>query len=368
MGRPAIKSGGSRPSGAHLHHQANNIPVLPDVVIGEQANEFRQFLNLSHPMDNGIIKDWEGMGALWEHTFANELKIQPKDHKILLTEPPMNPVKNRERMVQVMLEEFGFQGTRVAIQAVLTLYAQGVTTGIVVDSGDGVTHIVPIYEGYSLPHLTKRLDIAGRDITRHLCKLLFHRGYALNSSADFETVRQIKEKFGYVSCDLAEDRKLAAETTVLVESYTLPDGRSIKIAQERFEAPEILFNPGLIDRESAGLSEMLFGVINAADVDLRPELYKNIVLSGGTTMYPGLPTRLEQDMRSLYLNRILNGDVSREGKMKIRILDPAKRKHMVFEGGAVLADLMKSNEACWITKQEWEEQGSACLAKFDARK
>jgi actin-related protein 2 len=209
-------------STGHLSQQQNNIPVLPDIVIGEDANKYRQYLNLTYPMDNGIIKDWESMQALWEHTFTKELSINPADHKILLTEPPMNPKRNRERMVEVMLEHFGFQGVSVAIQAVLTLYAQGLTTGVVVDSGDGVTHIVPIYDGYALPHLTKRLDIAGRDITKHLCKLMFHRGYAFNSTSDFEVVREVKEKFCYVSCDLAEDRKLAAETTFLVESYTVP--------------------------------------------------------------------------------------------------------------------------------------------------
>lgn len=226
VGRPSIKSAGRRPSMAastgHLSQQQDNIPVLPDIVIGEDANKYRQFLNLTYPMDNGIIKDWDSMQALWEHTFTKELNINPADHKILLTEPPMNPKKNRERMVEVMLEQFGFQGVSVAIQAVLTLYAQGLTTGVVVDSGDGVTHIVPIYDGFALPHLTKRLDIAGRDITKHLCKLMFHRGYAFNSTSDFEIVREVKEKFCYVSCDLSEDRKLAAETTFLVESYTVP--------------------------------------------------------------------------------------------------------------------------------------------------
>src|SRR4051812_44494526 len=117
----------------------------------------------------------------------------------------------------------------------------------------------------------------------------------------------------------------------------------MKIGQERFEAPEILFQPGLVDKESNGLSELLFEAIQAADVDLRPELYKHIVLSGGTTMYPGLPTRIEKDLRGLYVDRILKGDTSRPMKIKIRIEDPPKRKHMVFQGGAVLADLMKSN-------------------------
>jgi actin-related protein 2 len=267
-------------------------------------------------------------------------------------------------MVETMLEGFGFQGVYVAVQAVLTLYAQGLTSGVVVDSGDGVTHIVPVYDGYSLPHLTRRLDIAGRDITKHLLKLLFARGYTFNAAADFDTVREVKERFCFVSCDLAQDRQLASETTALVESYTLPDGRSIKIGAERFEAPEILFDPCLVDKESAGLSELLFEAIQAADMDLRPELYKHIVLSGGSTMYPGLPTRIEQDLKALYVERIMKGDRSRPMKVKIRIDDPPKRKHMVFQGGAVLADLMKHNEAFWISRSEWAEQGARCLDKL----
>lgn len=364
IGRPTIKSAGRRPSTGRTITRDNKIPVLPDVVFGDQANEYRQFLNLSHPMDNGVIQNWEDMNALWEHTFNDQLKINPGDHKILLTEPPMNPRKNREKMVETMLEGFGFQGVYVAVQAVLTLYAQGLTSGVVVDSGDGVTHIVPVYDGYSLPHLTRRLDIAGRDITKHLLKLMFARGYTFNASSDFDLVRQIKEKFSFVSCNLEEDRKLASETTALMETYTLPDGRTIKIGAERFEAPEILFNPSLVDKESDGLSEILFDSIQCADMDLRPELYKHIVLSGGSTMYPGLPTRLEQDMKALYVERIMKGDRSRPMKIKIRIDDPPKRKHMVFQGGAVLADLMKHNEAFWITKKEWEEQGSRCLEKL----
>ena len=141
----------------------------------------------------------------------------------------------------------------------------------------------------------------------------------------------------------------------------MPDGRTIKVGSERFEAPEILFQPHLIDKECPGLSEQLFLAIQGADMDLRPELYKHIVLSGGTTMYPGLPTRLEEDIRKLYTERVLNGDVARQAKFKIKIEDPPKRKHAVFLGGAVLADLMKDNEAFWITKREWDEQGARIL-------
>lgn len=276
----------------------------------------------------------------------------------------MNPKKNREEMCRIMFEEYGFDGVYVAIQAVLTLYAQGLQTGVVVDSGDGVTHIVPVYEGFAMPHLTRRLDIAGRDVTRYLIKLLLLRGYAFNRTADFETVRQIKEKLCYVSYDLNLDKKLADETTVLVESYTLPDGRVIKVGPERFEAPECLFQPHLAGLEQAGMAEMLFQTIQSAAVDVRSELYKHIVLSGGSSMYPGLPSRLEKEMKQLYLSRVLQGDGSRLNNFKIRIEDPPRRKHMVFLGGAVLADIMKNRDSFWISRQEWYETGPAALDRL----
>jgi len=277
----------------------------------------------------------------------------------------MNPIKNRERMCQVMFEDYGFQGVYVAIQAVLTLYAQGLQTGVVVDSGDGVTHIVPVYDGFALPHLTRRLDVAGRDVTRYLIKLLLMRGYAFNRTADFETVRQIKEKLAYVSYDLDLDKRLAEDTTVLVENYTLPDGRVIKVGSERFEAAECLFQPHLVDVEQPGVAEMLFNTVQAAPVDVRSELYKHIVLSGGSSMYPGLPSRLDKELRQLYLTRVLHNDPSRLSQFKLRIEDPPRRKHMVFLGGAVLADIMREREAFWVTKQEWDEKGVRALDKLE---
>lgn len=178
---------------------------------------------------------------------------------------------------------------------------------MVVDSGDGVTHIVPVYEGFALPHLTKRLDVAGRDVTKYLIKLLQLRGYYFNRTADFETVRQIKEKLCYVGFDLRQEQKLALETTILVEPYELPDGRVIKVGAERFEAAEALFEPNRIDVDAKGMAEMLYDTIQAADIDTRTEFYQHIVLSGGSSMYPGLPSRLEKEIRALYLERTLKG-------------------------------------------------------------
>lgn len=342
--------------------------MLKDIMCGEEASAVRSALQVTYPMDNGIVRNWEDMEHLWDYCFHDKMKItDPTDQKILLTEAPLNPVKNRERMVEKMFEKYNFGYTYVAIQAVLALYAQGLSSGVVVDSGDGVTHIVPVYESTVLNHLTKRINIAGRDITRQLINLLTGRGYAFNRTADFETVRQVKEKFCYVSYDLDFDRKLANETTTLMEHYELPDGRKINIGPERFWAPECLFQPYLVDSEAPGLAEAVVQTIHGADMDIRSSLYSAIVLSGGTSMYPGLPSRLEKEIKQLWLTTVGNNDPSCLQRFKLRIDDPPRRRHMVFLGGAVLANVMADKDQLWISKQEWDEVGERSLAKLGPR-
>lgn len=211
-------------------------------------------------------------------------------------------------------------------------------TGIVMDIGDGVTHLCPVYEGFALNHLTRRLDLAGRDITHYLIKLLLLRGYAFNQTADFETVRILKEKLCYCAYDIEKEQNLSNETTSLTEPYLLPDGRMIKLSSERFSAPEILFQPHLVDIEQPGIAELLFNTIQQADIDIRGDFYKKIVLSGGSSMFPGLPSRLEREMKQLYLQRILKGDVEKLSKFKIRIVDSPKRNDIVFQGASVLGE------------------------------
>mmetsp|Transcript_49695 Transcript_49695/g.107649 ORF Transcript_49695/g.107649 Transcript_49695/m.107649 type:complete len:388 (+) Transcript_49695:160-1323(+) len=337
---------------------------LKDIMIGDECTKARDMLETSYPITNGIVQRWEDMQHLYNYTFFDRLKIDPSEHKIMLTEAALNPQSNRKKLVQMMFETYNFQGVYCSIQAVLTLYAQGLLTGVVVDAGDGVTHIVPVFEGFALPQSIKRLDVAGRHLTEYLIRLLQLRGYTFNRSADYETVREIKEKVCYVGYDLELEKKLALETTTVMQSYTLPDGRVIKVGAERFEAPEALFDPGRVGVEGKGLAELVFAVINSCDISLRPELYKHIVLSGGSTMFPGLPSRLDKELKALYLSEIARGDRGQLAKLKLRIEDPPRRKHMVFLGGSVLADIMKDKEAFWITREEYLEKGiDAVVAK-----
>ena len=238
--------------------------VLKEIMIGDEVIPFRPLLELSYPMKEGIIVNEEDMATLWDYCIKQKLEVKGdlNDKKILLTEAPFNPIENKLKMAKIVFEQLGFGFFNIETQAKLTLYCEALQTGIILDSGDGVTHCIPIFFFFLLPQNIKRLDIAGRHITEYLIKLLQMKGYSFNSSADFELVREIKEKYCFVSCDIDSDRKLDAETTYYNSIHKLPDGRKIRISNEKFEAPEILFNPNLIKNESPGVHEMLFDSIN----------------------------------------------------------------------------------------------------------
>ncbi len=317
--------------------------------IGEEAINLRGVLKLVYPVEHGQVQDWDAMERIWHYTFYNDLRVNPNEHPILLTEPPLNKNQNKEKMAELMFDTFNVPAMYISMQAILSLYASGRTTGIVVDSGDGVTHIVPVYEGFAIAHAIHRSDIGGRDITDYLRRLLRQRGYSLSSSAEREIVRDIKERLCYVALDPEKELKLAEKVSGMEKTYTLPDGETLTIGAERFMAPELLFNPGAIGSEENALDELIYRSIQNCDVDLRRDLYANIVLSGGSTMFPGLKERLHKELTELVPET-----------MEVKIIAPPERRYSVWIGGSILSSL-KTFAKLWVTKKEYKEIGTTAV-------
>ncbi|KAG8907780.1 Actin-2 [Tulasnella sp. 403] len=311
-----------------------------DVFIGRKAQEFRGLLKIKYPMEHGIVTDWDDMERIWNWVYTEELGTLSEEHPVLLTEAPLNPRSNRDLAAQIFFDTFNVPALYTSVQAVLALYSTGRTTGIVLDSGDGVTHAVPVFEGFSMPHAIRRVDIAGRDVTDHLQLLLRKSGRHFNTTAEKEVVRTIKEKCCYVALNPAKEEKDLAGRW---EDFRLPDGNSIQLSSERFRAPEILFNPELVGQEYPGVHQVIVDSITRVDMDLRKNLYSNIVLSGGSTLCKGFGDRLLNETKKLAIK-----------ELKIKIFAPPERKYSTWIGGSILAGL-STFKKMWVSAEEYQE-------------
>ncbi|CDW86652.1 actin [Stylonychia lemnae] len=320
-----------------------------EVYVGDEAQLKRGVLKIEQPIEHGIVKNWDDMEKVWHHTLYSELRVSPEEHPILMTEAPLNPKQNRERMTQIMFEVFNVPCLYVSVQGVLALYSSGRTSGVVLDSGDGVSHTVPIYEGYAIPHAIQRIHLAGRDLTDYLKTLLAKRGYNFTTAAELEIVRDIKETMCYVVNNYEEALKEADESHACEKNYELPDGRKILIGYERFKCAEILFSPQHAGHELEGVHKYCYDSVMKCDVDVRRDLFQNIILSGGSTLFEGMGERMWQEIHQLA-----------PSTNKIKILAPPERKYSVWLGGSILASL-STFQTMWINKQEYDESGPAII-------
>jgi actin len=301
--------------------------------IGYDAESKRDLLTMRYPIEQGIITNWNDMEKIWDYIFTYELRIDPSEQATLMTYAPGTPKLNREKMTQVLFETFNTRALYLAMPSVLSLYASGRGTGIVVDCGHGATHAVPVFEGYAVQHGIQRLDLAGYDLTNYLAKLLTERGLSL----DRDSIVYIKERL----CDVSMQ-----DAQPMDKDYELPNGKVVTIGQERFKCPEALFQPSLLGMETGGIHSITNKSILDCDTDIRSTLYGNIVFAGGGCMFVNSSARMNKEMT----------DIAPKNMM-IKIIAPPERRSSAWIGGSILSSLSTFQEM-WISKAEYEESGS----------
>jgi actin-related protein len=315
---------------------------MKSLYIGEEAQE-KKGIKLSYPITSGIINNWEDMELIWHNTIYNELRVDPAEYGAFMTEAPLNPKVNREKMTQIFFETFKVSSFYVGIQVVLSFYASGRSSGIAVELGDGVTHTVPIYEGFSIPSAIMKTLLAGRDLSRYLLKLMTECGWNFGTMSEQEFVRKLKEDLCFMTLDYEKSMAKSVSSTEYEKEYNLPDVCVLVLDNERFRCPELLFKPELDGRDQEEIHQLVYTSIIKCDIDTRRTLYMNIVLSGGSTMFQGFEERLKKEMLE-----------SAPKAVDINIIAMPERKYSAWIGGSVLSSL-KTLEPMWIKKKEYEE-------------
>ncbi|XP_003801948.1 actin-related protein T1-like [Otolemur garnettii] len=315
--------------------------------VGEEAQYKYETLYLHYPIERGLITGWDDMEHLWQQLFECRLGVKPCDQAVLMTEPSLNPRATREKLAEMMFENYNVPAFYLSNHGVVTLYASAYITGLVVDSGHGVTCAVPIFEGYALPHAVTKLYVAGRDITEHLTQQLFARGCPFPCMFNKALVNDIKEKLCYIA--LEPEKELCKKPEEVFREYRLPDGNIIHIGHQLHQVPEVLFAPDQLGIQSPGLSKMVSSSIMKCSADIQKKLLGEIVMSGGTSLFPGLEERLMKELDQL----------TSEGT-PIKITASSDRRFSAWIGASIMTSISTFKQM-WVTSAEFKEFGASVI-------
>jgi len=347
-----------------------------DFYIGDEALGVLKTYDLFYPVRHGQIENWTHMEYFWEQCIFKYLRCEPEDHYFLLTEPPLNAPENREYTAEIMFETFNVPGLYIAVQAVLALAASWTSknvkertlTGTVIDSGDGVTHVIPVAEGYVIGSSIKHIPLAGRDITAFVQQLMRERNEPIPPAESMEISKRVKEAYSYVCPDIVKEfakydtdpdkwfKVHTAENQVTRKPY------SVDVGYERFLGPEIFFNPEIFSSDFlTPLPKVVDDTIQTCPIDVRRGLYKNIVLSGGSTMFKDFGKRLGRDIKRAVDYRIKRSEELSGGRIKavpleVNVISHHMQRYAVWFGGSMLASTPEFYNVCH-TKKQYDEVG-----------
>ena len=296
------------------------------------------------PIEHGIITNFDLMEKIWEHTFSRELKVPQEERSILTSDSPLSPKINREKITQIMFEKFNVQGLFICIRPILSMYSLGKTSSLVLQSGDDVTQIVPINEGYFFPYSITKSNLGGKLVTNFLMDKLKENHEENLFNEIKKNSKIIKEKLCRVSLNYEEELKDNNNNEI---KYKLPDGKEVNLNKELFTCPELLFQPDLIGLEIPGIHMQMYNSIMKCENDLRKDLYSNIILAGGNTLLNDFHERIRQEIECLAPSSLLP---------KLKVIAQNERKYLAWIGGALIAGL-QTFQSNWVTHSEYQDAG-----------
>lgn len=350
VGRPKVMGGPKL--GVKVHNVGCGVYFL----VGDQAYDKRGVCNIQYPIRGGVVSSWDCMEQIWHYTFYKKLHESPEEHPVLLTDCdlPFYPKANREKVTQIMFETFSVPAMYVAMQELLALYASGTTTGVVANLGHDVSHTVAIHNSRVLHKSIRRVDVGGAILTSYMMKLMEEKGHRFATASDRDFAQDIKEKLTYVAMDFGAEIKKFEENSEGNKSYALPSGQTISVGNQQFRCPEALFDTSVVQPKAECLHSMLHRCIKQQTdtregCDIAQNLYGNIVLVGGSSLFPGLQQRLTKEMTMLA-----------PPDTKVKVVAHRDRKYFAWIGGSIMAS-MDSFQSNWITKDEFEDIGPSVV-------
>ena len=329
-----------------LYDGSNKGEDVKEFFIGADAETQKEKVKYVYPIEQGVVNNWDEMEKIWGHVFFNELKVDSSEHNVMLTEAAMRPKQNKEKMAQIMFETFNVPGLYIALPALLNIYGAGKFTGFSVELGDGVSQFVQIFDGYPKENTIISIDLGGRDLTEFMVKILYETGIFFSSSYQKEIVKKIKERSCYVALDFEEELK-----SYCPFDYELPDGTHVVVKDQQIRCPEVLFKPNMIGKEGNGIGQTCCDSIEKCKSDVRKDLYNCVVLSGGNSMYNGLPERLNKEIKAFAPESM---------KEEVKVIASPERKFNAWIGGNILSSISTFKNQ-WITKTEYEESGETIV-------
>lgn len=259
------------PSLIGIPKQSDNQSQNTDIYLGTEAYKMCPTLDLRYPIEYGIVVDWNEFEELFNFMMYNALEFEDiSNASVIFTEPVFNPKDNKLKHAELAFERFGIERMMLISQAYCALISEGKTTGLVIDSGESSTSVVPIFDSRIINTAISRFEIGGRTLNDYLIRMLKHK-LAFLTSFEKEIARFIKEETCYIQSEMGfmDDRVVPAL------NYKLPDNSTIKIQETQYMCPELLFDATLIGRESGSIQETITNSFRKTDHEISQILAQN---------------------------------------------------------------------------------------------